>query len=752
MRLKNFKESFTIATENSTPTAPCARRAAACWRRFKTVSSLKSTPIPIIRTVASASKAPPRRKSSTLPIVCNIRWCARGPKAIPIPGWVRITWDQALNLAALRLNDIKDNYGAEAVVFSRATTAGSAAIDFDGWLQRLANAFGSPNLLTSNHICTWNRRVGSKYTYGTGMPLPDFDNTQCMLLWGINPTATSPAQAVRINRARNRGAKLIVIDPRKTTLASKGRLLAARETRHRRRAGDGDDPRADRRKSFRCRIRAPLDQRTVSGSLRQQSIADRRRFSGARKFRTRTSFGTNEATRPQFQPINQKLAGTLRNVYVTLSDGTTVKCQPALQMLKDTAAAFAPELSESITTVPAEEVRKAVRLFANEKPSSYCTWVGLEQDNDAMQTNRAVCCFYALTGQFDQRGSNVIFATTPTNPNHRPRAAAESKKPTFASARKNIRSVRTPTPVSCKPPKSTMRSSPASPIRSKRWYCSAAIHCSATAIRCAAKPPSKRSISTCTSTRPSTRARCSPTYCCLHRTCWEREALMPSFEIAEDTMNWAQLRPAVVKPAGRIAVRYRNYFRSSETVGSLTEQFFDGDIDAALNYQLAPSGIYRAATTAIPGRIALRNVTTRHRKYAEIDAIADDQRGFDTPTRKIEIYSTTFANAGYAPLPEFDTTTDINERSISAHTDLFPRYPILRRTAPQHPAPAARGSGAISRNPSGAQPVLKSIKRRRMDLSRNHNRQSKTQSEVQRLTASRTLWQPSTAGGKPARN
>ena len=90
-------------------------------------------------------------------------------KGDPDPGWVRIAWDQALNLVALRLTDVKDNFGPEAVVFSRATTAGSAAIDFDGWLQRLANAFGSPNLLTSNHICTWNRRVGSKYTYGTGM-------------------------------------------------------------------------------------------------------------------------------------------------------------------------------------------------------------------------------------------------------------------------------------------------------------------------------------------------------------------------------------------------------------------------------------------------------------------------------------------------------------------------------------------------------------------------------------------------------
>ncbi|HSK29795.1 MAG TPA: molybdopterin-dependent oxidoreductase, partial [Candidatus Limnocylindria bacterium] len=143
------------------------------------------------------------------------------PKGDLNPGWVRVTWEQALNLAALRLTHIKDNHGPQAVVFSRATTAGTAAIDFDGWLQRLANAFGSPNLLTSNHICTWNRRIGSKYTYGTGMPTPDFDNTRCMLLWGINPQATSPAQAMRINRARNRGAKLIVIDPRKTELANK---------------------------------------------------------------------------------------------------------------------------------------------------------------------------------------------------------------------------------------------------------------------------------------------------------------------------------------------------------------------------------------------------------------------------------------------------------------------------------------------------------------------------------------------------
>jgi anaerobic selenocysteine-containing dehydrogenase len=149
--------------------------------------------------------------------------CTR-PKGEQDPGWARISWDEALALAASRLLDIKTRYGPEAVVFARATPAGSATADFDPWLERLANAFGSPNIMTTTHICTWNRIWGSKYTYGVPTPSPDYDHTRCMLLWGVNPQATSPATALRISRARGRGAKLIVIDPRKTSMAEKADL------------------------------------------------------------------------------------------------------------------------------------------------------------------------------------------------------------------------------------------------------------------------------------------------------------------------------------------------------------------------------------------------------------------------------------------------------------------------------------------------------------------------------------------------
>ena len=118
-----------------------------------------------------------------------------------------------------RLLQIKEEHGAEAVVFGRATPAGSASSDFETWLIRLANAFGSPNVLATTHICTWNVLFGSKLTFGTPLPPPDYENTHCILLWGANPLATFPTSAQRIRRARARGAKLIVIDPRQHRLA-----------------------------------------------------------------------------------------------------------------------------------------------------------------------------------------------------------------------------------------------------------------------------------------------------------------------------------------------------------------------------------------------------------------------------------------------------------------------------------------------------------------------------------------------------
>jgi anaerobic selenocysteine-containing dehydrogenase len=127
------------------------------------------------------------------------------PKGDSDPGWVRTSWDEALAQVAARLRDVRARYGAEAVVFGFGTPSGSATSDCARWVERLANAFGSPNVLTAVHVCNWNRGFGARYTYGAGTPPPDYDNARCVLLWGFNPQASWPAAAARIGRAISGG-------------------------------------------------------------------------------------------------------------------------------------------------------------------------------------------------------------------------------------------------------------------------------------------------------------------------------------------------------------------------------------------------------------------------------------------------------------------------------------------------------------------------------------------------------------------
>ncbi len=344
-----------------------------------------------------------------------------------------------------------------------------------------------------------------------------------------------------------------------------------------------------------------------------------------------------------------------------------------------------------ITTVPAADVRTAVRLFAQEKPSSYCTWVGLEQDNDAMQTNRAVCCFYALTGQFDQRGSNVIFATTPINPINGRELLPKSKAELRLGIEKH--------PLG--PPADPGLVQPARvydailtgepyPIRAMVSFGSDPLLGHGDPLR------GKVALETLDFyTHVDTTINPSAMFADLllpASTCWEHEALLPFFEIAEDTLNWAQLRPAVAKPVGESRSDIDIIFDLAQRL-DLTEQFFGGDLEAAFAHQLAPSQLSPQQLRQSP--VGLRaNVTTRHRKYSEIDGRAGEANGFDTPTRKIEIYSTTFANAGYAPLPVFDTgdPNDTNEqypltltfyRLVQFCDEQHRNIPRLRRSVPE---------------------------------------------------------------------
>ena len=66
------------------------------------------------------------------------------PKSDPDPGWERITWGDALEITAEKIQEVKTTYGDEAIAVTRSGPAGSPMGELGLWVTRFANALGHP--------------------------------------------------------------------------------------------------------------------------------------------------------------------------------------------------------------------------------------------------------------------------------------------------------------------------------------------------------------------------------------------------------------------------------------------------------------------------------------------------------------------------------------------------------------------------------------------------------------------------------
>ncbi len=150
---------------------------------------------------------------------------------------------------------------------------------------------------------------------------------------------------------------------------------------------------------------------------------------------------------------------------------------------------------------------------------------------------------------------------------------------------------------------------------------------------------------------------------------FEREALKIGFEVSPEAQARVQLRQRVVAPRGEARSDTEIVFDLANRLG-LGEHFWDGDIEAAYRYQLGPSGVSLEALREQPGGIQTPQ-QTRYRKFAEQEEGVP--RGFNTPTRKIELYSERLLDYGYPPLPEYEEPLV----SPSSRPQLAERYPLI---------------------------------------------------------------------------
>lgn len=270
--------------------------------------------------------------------------------------WERISWDDALTEVADKLKDIKEQHGPRAIGFFRGQAS--------GWgfqylmLQRFCNTFGIvPGMGTSE--CFVPRVIGEVTTYG-GIPLySDYDHAKLLIFWGRQPTFSTAPLMRKIFDARERGAKIVFIDPIRFHLGARADQFVYIEP--------GTD------------MALALAMLTV---IVEEDLWDR-------------EFVNNHTNDPEVQQLRKHLNGGNR-------DGVT----------------YSPEWAEAITGISAEEIRSLAREYATTSEACILVGHGVEGRTNITQTARAIALLRAVTGHIDQKGCDVL---VPPSPNYNPK-------------------------------------------------------------------------------------------------------------------------------------------------------------------------------------------------------------------------------------------------------------------------------------------------------------------------------------------
>lgn len=261
------------------------------------------------------------------------------PKGSPDPGWIRISWERAYDIIAGKLNEIKEKYGPQSVLFYVGDPKEPRLA-----VSRLASVFGSPNYGTESSTCYRASALASQLIFGvTSAAMAAAmgsisEKTKSILIWGTNPAWTSHMLMPKLFSAKSRGVSFIVIDPRRT-------------------------PTADKLADIHLRPRP----------------------------------GTDGA-----------LALGMANIIIEngLYDEDFVKQWVyGFEKFREYASAFTPDKVEKITGISGEYIVKAATVYAGNRPGTLLAGVStLMHNTNGVQNFRAILALIAILGNFDVPG------------------------------------------------------------------------------------------------------------------------------------------------------------------------------------------------------------------------------------------------------------------------------------------------------------------------------------------------------------
>ncbi|WP_243866243.1 molybdopterin-containing oxidoreductase family protein [Actinophytocola oryzae] len=561
------------------------------------------------------------------------------PKTAADPGWERIGWDEALTFVARRMREIAAAHGPESVVFTRPAPGGSHAGDWSPFLDRLAAAFGTPNVMTTGHICSWGRSGGAAHTFGGGLPTAHYEDAATILVWGHNPAVSNVQTWRRIQRATRRGARLVVVDPRATGTTRRADLWL--------RPRPGTDAALALGVTHLLLARGYYDPEFVTWWTNGPFLVDTETGRLLRRDgRFVVSDGSDEhAVDVEADPSTWGVRPRLRV--------DRPGARSAFSLLAERAARYDPETVARLTGVSEVDLGRLADLLAN-GPVCYDTYNGVEQHTDTAQTSRALGVLYALTGWLESPGGNVTFSS----PGGLPKLRTDSSR-RLGLADRPLGAPRNG--VAAYDVYDAALTGHPYPVHALVAFGGNALLQNGDTRR-GAEALRSLDLHVHVDMRENPTARFADLLLPAS-TPWESPGLVTGFGGGPDTQTWAQYRAPVVPPQHESRPDVEILFDLAVRLG-LGDQFWDGDVHAAYAAQLEGTGLTLDELRASPGGLRRPGRTLTYHRHTRVRGDGT-VTGFATPTRKVELYSEAFLDAGHDPLPVH------NDRS-AAFTPEFP--------------------------------------------------------------------------------
>jgi thiosulfate reductase / polysulfide reductase chain A len=249
--------------------------------------------------------------------------------------WKKISWEKALSEVSSKLNQSRNNGKSSQIVFNAEDRY------LTGLNRKFIKALGNPTIVPSTNFSDRNKSYAQNLTWGENYEIPDIENSDYILMFGVNPFESHPffvSISQRIVEARmNNGAKLVTIDPRMSNTAGRSDEWLPIKP-----GTDG------------------IVALAMANVIMQENLHD-------------------------------------RNFLNNWTNISTVELRKYLSQ-------FAPEKAEKISTMPAEKIKDIAKEFASKNFSVAISGSGISKRSNGVQNERCVLLLNAIVGNIDKKG------------------------------------------------------------------------------------------------------------------------------------------------------------------------------------------------------------------------------------------------------------------------------------------------------------------------------------------------------------